>query len=219
MEGGRARRGRRDEGGWTTDGLRERVRTGVRRKRAHPRKRAALSRSRGGGWLGAERGWIKASTRGGNKERTKKVEEVGGGGWVPWSALIGSTWSDEKFNHPPTHPSPFQLFLLRAISTFYASRCLSLFLAPSPVSFTLSRPPKFPPDESTRTSTRVPMSASFYGSGRRDKLNRPTSIALVFVNTRHRFRSEFNYCHSLAHLMPRISINPAKSANACTHLV
>lgn len=24
--------------------------------------------------------WIKASTRGGNKERTKKVEEVGGGG-------------------------------------------------------------------------------------------------------------------------------------------
>lgn len=55
---------------------------------------------------GGERGWIKASTRGRNKERTKKVEEVGGGGWVPWSALIGSTWSDEKFNHPPIPTRP-----------------------------------------------------------------------------------------------------------------
>lgn len=94
--GKRRTHGRRDEGaGWV-------VRMEVRGKRADPRKRAAISPSlflprRGS----EERGWIKASTRGGNKERTKKVEEVGGGGWVPWSALIGSTWSDEKFNHPP----------------------------------------------------------------------------------------------------------------------
>lgn len=105
------------------DGLRD-VRAGARRKRAHPRKRT-LSRVRVGEGGGAERGWIKASTRGGNKERTKKVEEVGGGGWVPWSALIGSTWSDEKFNHPPipTYPNS------SSISTSYAFRCPSLFLA------------------------------------------------------------------------------------------
>lgn len=93
-EGGGRRVARRAGGSETEEGTSE--------------KENALSRSRGGGRAGevAERGWIKASTRGGNKERTKKVEEVGGGGWVPWSALIGSTWSDEKFNHPPIPTRP-----------------------------------------------------------------------------------------------------------------
>lgn len=111
----KTRDGRRTRGAGTkgvNDGLRD-VRAGARRKRAHPRKRT-LSRARVGGrgvgeareGGGVERGWIKASMRGGNKERTKKVEEVGGGGWVPWSALIGSTWSDEKFNHPPIPTRP-----------------------------------------------------------------------------------------------------------------
>lgn len=93
---------RRDEG----DGRRVARRAGgSETEEGTSEKENALSRSRGGGG-DAERGWIKASTRGGNKERTKKVEEVGGGGWVPWSALIGSTWSDEKFNHPPIPTRP-----------------------------------------------------------------------------------------------------------------
>lgn len=96
-----------------------------------PRKRTALSRSRGGG--GATRRWIKASTRGGNKERTKKVEEVGGGDWVPWSALIGSTWSDEKFNHPPIPTRP---------------------------SSTTTPPPPPPPTSSSSTSSTLPLSFS-----------------------------------------------------------
>lgn len=87
-------------------------------------------RSRVGG--GAERGWIKASTRDGNKERTKKVEEVGGGGWVPWSALIGSTWSDEKFNHPPIPTSPNSSSVSTASPSIFLS--CSLF-----ASSTLSR--------------------------------------------------------------------------------
>lgn len=90
-------------------------------------------------WGRRERGWIKASTRGGNKERTKKVEEVGGGGWVPWSALIGSTWSDEKFNHPPIPtrsnalslpPPPLvHLHLLFALS-FSVSRAIRTIVHP-----------------------------------------------------------------------------------------
>jgi len=83
------------------------------------------------------------------------VEEVGGGGWVPWSALIGSTWSDEKFNHPPIltrsnalslpppppPPPPLDhLYLLFALS-FSVSRAIRNV---HPFSS-----PGFPPDEST----------------------------------------------------------------------
>jgi len=100
MEGGHAAPGRRE---WTT-GCATRGRERDERGYIRERERSfAFAWGREGG---AERGWIKASTRGGNKERTKKVEEVGGGGWVPWSALIGSTWSDEKFNHPPIPTRP-----------------------------------------------------------------------------------------------------------------
>lgn len=92
--GGRTAPGRRGWMGYTSASERENEQIRERQLLS-----LSLSLSLQGRW--GERGWIKASTRGGNKERTKKVEEVGGGGWVPWSALIGSTWSDEKFNHPP----------------------------------------------------------------------------------------------------------------------
>lgn len=168
MEGERARCGaarrgaarRRDEG----DGRRIARRAGgSETEEGTSEKENALSRARAGEGEGAERGWIKASTRGGNKERTKKVEEVGGGGWVPWSALIGSTWSDEKFNHPPipTRPS--------SSSTSYAFRCLSLF-SRYPVSFALSRRLNSHQMNLPHIYARPAMSASFYGSGRGDKV-------------------------------------------------
>lgn len=136
-EGGGRRVARRAGGSETEEGTSE--------------KESALSRSRGGGGAGevAERGWIKASTRGGNKERTKKVEEVGGGGWVPWSALIGSTWSDEKFNHPPIPTRPNSSSTSSARHLHLLCFPLSFSLSRYPVSFRSFPPPKFPPDEST----------------------------------------------------------------------
>lgn len=176
MEGGRGAARRRDGGGGRRIARRA---GGSETEEGTSEKENALSRSRGeagrreGG--GAERGWIKASMRGGNKERTKKVEEVGGGGWVPWSALIGSTWSDEKFNHPPIPtrpnssstsssappppPMPSAVFL-----SFSLSRIIhSLSLSPS----------EFPPDESTahlRASRCLQVSTD---QGEETKLNRP----------------------------------------------
>jgi len=68
------------------------------------------------------------------------VEEVGGGGWVPWSALIGSTWSDEKFNHPPIPIRPNYSTFSSSISTSCASPLsLSLSLSISRLSSVLSR--------------------------------------------------------------------------------
>lgn len=176
------------------------VRAGTRRKRAHPRKRTLSLVFAWGREGGAERGWIKASTRGGNKERTKKVEEVGGGGWVPWSALIGSTWSDEKFNHPPipTRPNslpppspPRYLHLLCFPLSFSLSRAI--------VSFTLSHRLNSHQMNLPHIYAR-PVVCKFLRIRARRHV-KPASTA-VFVNTQHRFRLEFNYSHSLVHLMP-----------------
>lgn len=190
------------------DGLGD-VRAGARRKRAHPRKRT-LSRVGEGG--SAERGWIKASTRGGNKERTKKVEEVGGGGWVPWSALIGSTWSDEKFNHPPVPNS--------SSTSSFSPPAPPLSPTPSTVflSFSLARivhsfsPPEFPLDEST-THLRASPCLQVSMDEETKSLNQPA----VFVNTQHRFHPRIQLLPFIsASNAARISINPVKSVNACT---
>ncbi|KAL0105275.1 hypothetical protein PUN28_016725 [Cardiocondyla obscurior] len=175
MEGGR--RGTGTNG--MDDGLRD-ARAGARRMRAASEKENALSRSRrasgAGGERGraAERGWIKASTRGGNKERTKKVEEVGGGGWVPWSALIGSTWSDEKFNHPPIPTIPDSLRHPPALLCLPLSFSFSLRtgIARSPPRRLNSRQMNLPHIYVRRRCLQV--SADH---GEETKLNRPVSTA------------------------------------------
>lgn len=218
-------RGRRRKTRWKEDARRRDVGDGRRIGRRAGgseteegtfEKENALSRSRGGGG-GAERGWIKASTRGGNKERTKKVEEVGGGGWVPWSALIGSTWSDEKFNHPPVPNS--------SSTSSFSSPAPPPSPTPSAVflSFSLARivhsfsPPEFPLDESTAhlRASRC-LQVSMDQDEETKSLNQPVSTA-VFVNTQHRFHPRIQLLPFIsASNAAQISINPVKSVNACT---